>query len=448
MKLSDIIKILKTQAVLEGSDAKFANLNTDTRNLSAGDLYIALRGDNFNGHDFVQMAEKLGASGALVDHKIFANLPQIIVPDVRLALGAIGAWQRNQFDIPLIAITGTCGKTTTKEMIASILQQCGRTLASIKSFNNDIGVPLTLWQLQDDYQYAVLEVGANHFGEIRHLTNLIKPDVAVLLNAMSGHLEGFGDVAGVARAKGEIFAGLKENGVAILNADDNYFAYWRDLAGKREVLSFALENKADVVAEGVRIDDKGHARCKINLPDGQKIAIKLTLLGKHNVANALAAAAAAFAVGIPADAIQAGLENLSHVSMRLVSHVGFNGAEIIEDCYNAIPQAVIAALQILAQYPTKEKIFVFGCMRELGAKAVQWHRTIGNKAREFGINHLYVIGEFADEVALAFGKNAEVFVDKEQLISALKGKLDANKVVLLKGSRGARLEEVVQSLLE
>lgn len=446
MKLSEIIKILKNKAILDGADAEFINLNTDTRTLMVGDFYLALKGDNFDGHDFVLKAKELGASGALVDHKIAVDLPQIIVPDVRLALGEIGVWQRNKFNIPLIAITGTCGKTTTKEMTAAILRQCGNTLASIKSFNNDIGVPLTLWQLQNNYQYAVLEVGANHFGEISYLTNLIKPDVAVIINALSGHLEGFGDVAGVSRAKGEILEGLKPNGIAVLNADDNYFAYWRDLAGKHKVLSFGIESKADVRAESILLDAKGRPSFKMIFPNGKKIDVNLPLLGKHNVVNALAAAAATFSIGVSVAAIKNGLESLAHVYMRLVSRIGFNGAEIIDDCYNAIPQAVIAALQLLAQYP-KEKILVFGCMRELGKEAASWHRAVGAKARELGINHLYVVGEFADEVAQAFGKNAEVFADKAQLILALKKNLDANKVVLIKGSRGAHLEEVVKSLV-
>lgn len=425
----------------------FDGLCTDTRQLKAGDLFIAIKGDKFDGHDFIAKAKELGAIAALVEHPLDGiKFVQLEVKDTVLALGKLGWFKRLSYHHPLLTVTGSCGKTTTKEMLAAILRQNSSALASIKSFNNHIGVPLTLWQLSDEYQFAVLEVGANHHGEIAYLADLIKPDIAIITNAAPVHLEGFGDMNGVAKAKGELLHGLASNGTAVLNLNDEYYEYWCGLLDpdNQRLITFGLSCNADITATNIKFSDEGYSSFVLRRGH-EEIDISLPLLGQHNVMNALAAAAGALAVATPLQQIKAGLESMSPVYRRLVTSKGYAGAKIIDDSYNANPRAVEAVLEMLAKQ-NGEKILVLGDMLELGEEAAFWHKYVGNMAHDKSINALYAYGKYAEIVAQAFGKGGYVFHDKKELAAALKKTLHPNCVVLVKGSLGAAMDEVVKLL--
>lgn len=455
MRLSKIAAILNTKLI--GDDGEFTTINIDSRTLKQGELFIALKGENFDGHDFVLQAQQQGAVGAVVDHHVGAQkfapvqnlvpamcIPQIIVPNTIEALGQLGKWRRSTIDFPLVVVTGSSGKTTTRAIIASILSEVGPVLSSTKSFNNEIGVPLTLWQLSTKYNYGVLEIGANHFGEITPLVNIVRPQIAVITNAGPAHLEGFNSIDGVACAKGEILRGLTNDGIAVLNADDKYFPYWQHLARPHRVVTFGMKNEADIMLTDLCLNEEHQASFNLVLPE-TFIPINLPLLGAHNVLNALAAAAVAYTLEVDIQAIKAGLEKVKAVDKRLKIYNGFAGAKIIDDSYNAIPTAVIAALEILARV-THKKIFVFGEMRELGTEVVYWHEQIGKLARDLNIDLLYAYGKNAPIVAEAFGANAYAFTDHDELVAALKPQLDEQTTVLVKGSRGSTMERVVEQI--
>lgn len=442
MNLSELQKILNGE--IFGQDVTIQNLTTDSKTANAGDLYVARKGANLDGHDFIAEAVSHGAIAAMVERKIAIDLPQIIVPNSTKALGILAAWKRRNFHNPVLAITGSCGKTTTKEVLANILRQTADVFVNIKSFNNAVGLPLTMWHLKPEQKFAVIEVGANHHGEISALMQLVKPvKVAAITNAEACHLEGFGDVPGVARAKAEIFEGLATDGIAILNRDSDYFSYWQSIIKGKQSLSFGLTPQADIYAENLTFK---HEYCEFTLhtPTGS-CPILLALPGKHNIMNALTAVAAAYAVGVDLENIKNGLEQARPVMMRQVVHVGFNDAKIIDDTYNANPKAVAAALEVLMR-ENGRKIFVFGGMRELGDESAKWHNYIGKLARDLGVEALFVCGQFADDTAKGFGSAANVFVSQDELVAALKPILDNNSVVLVKGSRGAEMEKVVAQL--
>lgn len=443
MRISKIAAILNTRLI--GNDSEFTTININSRTLKPGELFIAIKGENFDGHDFVLQAKQAGAVAALVDHPVDVNIPQIIVPDTIHALGQLGKWKRNNINFPLIAVTGSSGKTTTRAMIASILSEVGPTLSSTKSFNNAIGVPLILWQLSSKYKYGVLEIGANHFGEITPLVKMVCPQIAVITNAGPAHLEGFSSVDGVACAKGEILRGLADDGIAVLNADDKYFPYWQYLARPHHIVTFGMKNEADIMLTDLRLNDEHQASFNLSLPE-TFIPVDLPLLGAHNVWNALSAAAVAYALQVDIQAIKAGLEKVTAVNQRLKMYNGFGGAKIIDDSYNAIPTAVIAALEVLARVQHK-KIFVFGEMKELGAEVVEWHERIGRMARDLKIDLLYAYGENAPIVVEAFGENAYAFTNHDELVAALKPELNEQTTVLVKGSRGTMMEKVVAQII-
>lgn len=445
MRISEISVIL--DATLYGQDVVIENLTTDSKNVKPGDLYIARKGASLDGHDFVAEAQAKGAAAAMVERRLALEFPQIVVSNSTEALGMLGAWKRRNFNHPVLAITGSCGKTTTKEMLAAILRECGAVFVNIKSFNNAVGLPLTLWHLKPEHDYAVVEIGANHHGEISALMQLIQPvHVAAITNAEACHLEGFGDIAGVAKAKAEIFTGLNADGVAVLNRDSDYFDYWLSAIGSRNHLSFGMHSNADVTAEKIDCSLTAAMQFVLQTPQGA-IAITLPHLGKHNIMNALTAAAAALAIGAPLTAIQRGLAHSAPQNMRLVVRPGYNDARIIDDTYNANPKAVAAALEVLLQQ-SGEKIFVFGGMRELGSEAAKWHYYIGQLAKTMGVKELFVWGQFATDVAQGFGKAAKVFTTQDELTVAVRSILDNTKVVLVKGSRGAEMENVVRQLIK
>lgn len=429
-----------------GAETAFTGAGTDTRKLQGGELFIALRGERFDGHDFLQAARDAGARAVLVEHQDSAALPGVVVRDTRRAMGGLAAAWRGQFSQPLVAITGSNGKTTVKEMLRSILGQCGPVLSTQGNLNNDIGVPLTLFGLDTDYHYAVIEMGANHPGEIDYLTRIAQPDIAVVTQCAPAHLEGFGSIEGVARAKGEIFAALPPHGTAIINADDVYAPLWRQLAGGRRILSFGLVEPADVTAGEVEIRPAGGSRFQLQTPAGE-VDIDLPLPGRHNVMNALAAAAAALGLDITAAQIAAGLGNLRAVAGRLVQVEGLAGSTVLDDTYNANPGSLAAALEVLVALPGRPWL-VLGDMGELGPQAAELHAEAGRQARSVGVERLYAVGELSRHAAEAFGAGAAHFPDMEALVARLRQDIGAGVVALVKGSRSSRMERAVAALRE
>jgi len=429
---------------LIGPDCEFTQVSTDTRSLTPGDLFIALKGESFDGHDYLPQALARGAAAALVEKAVSLNLTQIVVPDVYAAMGAFAAWHRQQLpDLKVIAVTGSCGKTTTKQMLSAIFSEIGPTHAAVGSFNNHIGVPLTLLALTTQHRFAVIEIGANHPHEITPLTQMAKPDVAIITIVAPVHTEGFGDVDTIAKTKAEIFDGLGDQGVAVINADDHYYSFWQQQLTQHQVLSFSMQAKADVYATDIHLIE-GRGAFTLNTAKGS-MAIVLPILGRHNIINALAASSAAIALNVPLPAIASGLAKMKAAKHRLHVCTGIKQAKIIDDAYNANPVAVKAALDILAHYPG-EKVWVFFDMRELGDLSKAAHLEVGKIARERGVNRIFAVGEWSRLTVEAFGAGAEHFADKASLIAALKPLLHENMTILIKGSRSGALEEVVQAL--
>ena len=448
MSLSQIAPIL--QGRIEGEDPLFAAVSTDTRTIAPGDLFIALKGEHFDGAKFVADALKAGAVAAVVNQDAGCRMqdaggPLLCVKDTRLALGQLAAHWRKQFDIPLVAITGSNGKTTVKEMLAAILRLHAGTeesvLATQGNFNNDIGMPLTLLRLCASHRYAVIEMGMNHPGEIDYLTRIAHPDVALINNASGAHLAGLGSIEAVARAKGEIFAGLDAHGTAVINADDAHAALWRTLADQHHVFDFALEHAAAVKGAW---QAQGYGGVLTARTPAGEMRVVLQVPGEHNARNALAAATVAQALQVPLNSIVAGLQSFGGVAGRMQRTAAQHGATLIDDTYNANPASMHAALEVLAQTPGK-RIFVLGDMGELGDDAAQFHREIGITARELGIERLLALGELSAQAVSEFGTGAQHCADIETLQQALEQELDAQTTVLVKGSRFMKMERVVQA---
>jgi UDP-N-acetylmuramoyl-tripeptide--D-alanyl-D-alanine ligase len=439
-----------THGALRGGDVRFTAVTSDSRRVAPGDLFVALKGPRFDGHDFVAQSRERGAVAAMVaaawaDGGPKVDVPLIVVEDTRLGLGALAAHWRGKFAIPLAAITGSNGKTTVKEMLATILRAtCGEAavLATEGNLNNDIGLPLTLLRLRDTHRCVVTEMGMNHPGEIAYLTRIAQPTVALINNAQAAHLEGLGSVEAVARAKGEIFQGLSAQGTAVINADDAYAAFWKRLAAAHRILTFGLERDADVSASYVLAPQGSDLR--LNTPAGS-IAVHLEVPGKHNVRNALAAVAAALAMQVPLAAIAAGLEGFRGVGGRLQRRSGCCGSTVIDDTYNANPDSMRAAIDVLAGLSGK-RVLVMGDMGELGKEAAARHQEIGKVAKAAGIDMLYGLGEMSRCAVEAFGEGARHFDGVDALVAALLPTLDEKTVVLVKGSRFMRMERVVELL--
>jgi len=444
MRLREAARLLRGEVF--GDDIGFAEVSADSRRLPAGALFVALVGPNFDGHDFIAAARERGACAALVSRRVADPLPQLRVADTLLALGHLGAAWRERFAGPLIALTGSNGKTTLKEMIAAILRVRGPTLATDGNLNNDIGVPLTLLRLGGEHAYAVIEMGANHPCEIAYLTGLASPDVAIVNNAGPCHLEGFGDVAGVARGKGEIFQGLGSDGVAVINRDDAFADYWIGLNPGRRVVGFALDRPADVSG---RVLDPTANLIRVRA-DGEDIEIRLPLPGRHNALNALAATAATTVVGATLDEVRRGLESLRGVGGRMQRLPGRFGGAVIHDAYNANPASLAAALHSVGA-ESGRKWLVLGDMLELGPAADELHARSGRETGAAGFERLYGIGEHSRAAVAAFGRDGRHCRDAESLIAALTGDLERAgepPTILVKGSRGMKLERVVAALVE
>lgn len=432
-----------------GEDAFFTGVSTDTRTVKQGDLFVALSGNNFDGHDFVRHAKEKGAVAAMINSKsniknLSLDIPLMLVNDTRLGLGQLAAYWRSRFSIPLVAVTGSNGKTTVKDMITCILQQLvggvSKVLATVGNLNNDIGVPQMLLQLREQHKYAVIEMGMNHFGEILYLTKLAKPSIALITNAGAAHIEGLGSVEAVARAKGEIFEGLGERGIAVINADDTNAPLWNKLAGNRQIIDFGLSKKAKV--RGCYQLNSVDTEMKLKLPGGV-VDLTLKVPGEHNVYNALAAAASAVALGISKEEIASGLAQFSGVKGRLQKKLCQNNAMLIDDSYNANPESVRAALAVLAKSPGK-KVLVLGDMGELGKNAVSLHEHIGEEARLLGIDRLLTLGELSEHSVMKFGEGAQHFKCIEDLLGAIEDLLAPNVTLLVKGSRFMQMERIVK----
>jgi len=438
----------------QGQDAELFSVGTDSRAVTPGMLFVALKGERFDGHDYVREVLAAGAAGAMVERGWAAanpELPLIPVIDTRVALGQLAAHWRNRFAIPLLGITGSNGKTTVKEMCAAILRRhlgADAVLATQGNFNNDIGLPLTLLKLRAGHRAAVIEMGMNHPGEIAYLTRLARPTVALVNNAQRAHLEGLGTLTDVARAKGEIFEGLDPAGVAVLNADDPQAGLWRTLAGERPQIGFGFAAAAEVRGQWQpnRINEGFGGALNVSTPAGT-LAVELKVPGEHNARNALAATAACLAAGVPLEIIGAALADYAGVKGRLQRRNGRNGATLIDDTYNANPDSMRAAIDVLAGIPGK-RILVMGDMGEVGAAAAQFHDEIGGHAKSCGIERLFALGGLAADAAHNFGEGARHFESVETLIEALKPELGGDTTVLVKGSRFMRMERVVEAIEE
>ena len=427
---------------LQGQDRAIRGISTDTRLIGPDQVFVALVGERFDGHAFVEQACRQGAVAAVVSKTVACDCAQIVVEDTRIALGLIAQAWRKQFAIPLIAVTGSNGKTTVKDMLSAIMSVRHSTLSTQGNLNNDIGVPLTLLRLRESHSCAVIEMGANHANEIAWLTKLAMPTVALVNNAAAAHLAGFGSLDGVARAKGEIYSGLDNNGTAIINADDRYADLWQGLCAGKKIIRFGLDNQADVSADW-QVSEDG-SEIDLYTPQGN-IHINLGMPGKHNIMNALAASAGALAAGASLDEIRSGLQSMHSVAGRLQIKPGIARSRILDDTYNANPASLRVALEVLQNFDGRH-FLALGDMGELGENAEQLHREAGQVARDAGVDRLYTVGEFARFAASTFGHDAHSYGDQPSMISALHDDLSMDVTLLVKGSRLARMEKVVQAL--
>lgn len=444
LKVSQVAKIL--QSSYQGADTMIEGVSIDTRTLVGKELFFAICGPQHDGHEYVAAAAAAGAAAAVVQRQVDVDLPQIIVQDTRAALADLARAHRSQFTKPIVALTGSCGKTTTKMLIATVLNQKGEVYATQGNLNNDYGVPLTLLRMDMKADYAVIEMGANHPNEIAYLTHIAKPTIALITNAGPVHLEGFLSVEGVAKAKGEIFQGLSEEGIAVINYDDTYCDYWISITAGNRYVTFGLSAQADVYADSITYDDHGASQFILHTLTGS-IQINFPLIGEHNLRNAVAAAAVATCLDVPLTAIKAGLEQAQAVDKRFVEKENRQGAKIIDDTYNANPAAMEMALKVLSK-KNGQKILVVGDMGELGSDSVFYHQDLGSKAKQYGVDKLYAVGELSKHTVQSFGINGFHFATQQLLIEALSGDVSNNMTILVKGSRSAKMENIVNALLK
>lgn len=442
--LGQLASVLGIEAPVDKAQLLVSSVVTDSRKIESGCLFVALKGPRFDGHDFVALASELGAVAALVDAPVAADLPQLVCPDTRLALGLIAGAHRRAWHGPVVAVTGNSGKTTVKEMCAALLAPLGDVLATQGNLNNDFGAPLTLLRLRPHHQAAVIELGANHLGEIAWTAPLTKPDVAIITNVTGAHVGEFGGMGQIAQAKSELLVGLGEQGTAVLNRDDHYFTFWAACAAPRRVVSFGFHPEADVSAAALSCDSQGRYAFTL-FQHGRALGqVRLPLLGKHNVSNALAAAAAALTLGVPEEQVISRLESLQALAGRLAVVSGWRGVTVLDDTYNANPGAVKAALDTLASFPPP-RWCALGAMGELGEASAALHADIGRYAAELGIDELLTLGEAARAASEAFGRGLH-FNDHETLTRYVTHTLPPDTTLLVKGSRSAGMEHVINAL--
>ncbi|HEN8709819.1 MULTISPECIES: UDP-N-acetylmuramoyl-tripeptide--D-alanyl-D-alanine ligase [Pseudomonas] len=443
MTLSQLTAALSARLV--GADASFSGVSIDSRSVGAGELFVALAGPRFDGHDYLADVQAKGAVAALVEREVAnVDLPQLVVADSRLALGQLGALNRAGYDKPVVAITGSSGKTTVKEMLACILRTRGPVHATRGNLNNDLGAPLTLLEIAPQHSAAVIELGASRIGEIRYTVGLTQPQVVIINNAGTAHVGEFGGPEKIVEAKGEILEGLGEGGTAILNLDDKAFAIWKARAAAHKVISFARSDaRADFHATDIGRDARGCPSFTLH-GAGASVAVQLNVLGEHNVSNALAAAAAAHAVGLSLSGIAAGLNAMQPVKGRTVAQIAPSGVRVIDDSYNANPTSMCAAIDILAGFSGRT-VLVLGDIGELGQWAEEGHRQVGDYARG-KVDALYAVGTNMTHAVKAFGANGRHFATQAELIEAVRAETASNTTILIKGSRSAAMENVVAAL--
>lgn len=444
MTFSELAQALSARVL--SSDCTFTGVSIDSRNIQPGQLFVALAGPRFDGHDYLNDVAAKGAVGALVQREVADSaLPQLLVADTRLALGQLGALNRAAFDKPVAAITGSSGKTTVKELLAGVLRTRGPVLATRGNLNNDFGAPLTLLELAPEHTAAVIELGASRIGEIAYTVALTQPHVAIINNAGTAHVGEFGGPEKIVEAKGEILEGLDASGTAVLNLDDKAFETWRVRAAGRKVLTFAVLNAAaDFHASNINVDARGCPSFTLHTPQGDE-HVQLNLLGNHNVANALAAAAAAHALGVSLFGIATGLGAVQPFKGRTVAQLAGNGMRVIDDTYNANPSSINAAVDLLTGFDGR-KVLVLGDIGELGDWAEQGHREVGAYAAG-KVDALYAVGTNMAHAVNAFGPGARHFASQAELIQALTAaEHDKHTTILIKGSRSAVMENVVAAL--
>lgn len=432
-------------ALLHGADADVHGVATDTRKLATGELFVALRGEHQDGHDHLAQARERGAAGALVNRRIAVDLPQVVTSDTLLALGDLASAVRAQRRTRVAGITGSNGKTSVKTLATSILQRHGSTHANAGNLNNEIGLPLSLLAMPQDSEFAVLEMGAGKPGDIAYLAAIARPEVGLVNNIAPAHLERMRSLEGVAETKGALYQALPADGVAVINADDAFAEFFVGLAGARRIVQFGFGEKVDVRAEAIELHAEGSTFVLIT-PQGRG-RVRLSLAGRHNIANALAAAAIATALDVPLATIAAGIEDARGVDGRLQWREAPGGWRVIDDSYNANPGSAEAAIATLALQPG-ERWLALGDMAELGANAAALHVRIGEAARVAGIDRLFAVGALSSHAAQAFGAGARHFANQASLTDALREALHAGVTVLVKGSRSSRMENVVAALLD
>jgi UDP-N-acetylmuramoyl-tripeptide--D-alanyl-D-alanine ligase len=432
-----------THGRLLGGDAEITGVAIDTRKLQPGDLFVAIRGERADGHDYLDEAAARGAVAALVTRKVDSELPQVLVNDTELALGDLASAVRAQRDVRVVGITGSNGKTTVKTLVASILSRHGRTHVSAGNFNNELGLPLSLLSMPQDTEYAVFEMGAGKPGDIAYLAAIARPDIGLVTLIAPAHLARMGSIEGVAETKGALYQALPAAGIAIINADDAFASFFGGLAGARRQLRFGLDQPADVGADIIeqRVDG---SRFVLSTPHGDA-EVALPLPGRHNIANALAATAVALALEVPLETIVAGLEQVPGVAGRLRRETMDGGWTLIDDSYIANPSSMAAAIDTLL-LAGGERWLVLGDMAELGPDARALHAGIGERARERGVERLFAVGPLGAATVEAFGAGGMHFDDKPALIAALQAQLHAGVTCLVKGSRSAGMEQVVAAL--
>ncbi len=446
MQLSAIANILG--AKLQGEDMSLPPIAIDSRKVKKGDMFIAIKGENLDGHDFIPQALAQGAvvimASRLPADCQKGNFTFLEVNETTEALGQLAALWRQRYTLPVVGLTGSCGKTTVKGMIEAICAAQGKTLATAGNFNNHIGLPLMLLRLDETYEYAVIEMGANHVGEIKYLAQIAKPNISLITNVRPAHLEGFGTIENVAKAKGEIYENLPADGMAVLNLEEAANQSWLPLIGKRPCVTFGLTDKAMVQAS----DIQHHAfsvEFKVTLPNKESSLVQINIPGMHTVMNALAAMAVGFALQIPLAKMVTALNQFKGVTGRLRTVSGLNDACIIDDTYNANPGSVQAALDVLANC-SGNKIFVMGNMGELGETTESLHAQIGKYARDKGVAKLLAVGSLTSHTVQAFGEGGTWYANKEDLVQDLQALLNASATILIKGSRSARMEEITQAV--
>ena len=443
MQLSEAAKI--TGAELYGRDVMFRGCCSDSRKIRMGEMFIALRGEHYDGHQFIDSAAKHGASSFLLETFPENKISGIKVGNARKAMGLLAQAWRKRFDIPLVAVTGSNGKTTVKQMLSRILSQQASAHSTMGNLNNDIGVPLTLFGIGKEHGYAVIEMGANHPNEIEWLAKISQPNVAVITQCAPAHLEGFGTIEGVAKAKAEVFSSLGKDGTAIINADDRYADFWKQCSVESNQITFGISNSADLRAENIECDYDSFKTSFDLVTAKGSTAITLSLPGHHNVMNAIAAAACAYALNISGEHIRNGLQSMQAVKGRMQFKKGLKGMRIIDDTYNANPASLQAALTVLSQCK-RRKWVALGDMNELGDQSRFFHAEFGREAGKAGVEKLFTLGELSKYASDSFGKGA-IHSDSHSVLTGLLDRCaDSNVVILIKGSRAMRMERIVNAL--